>query len=528
MDKTETVDTTGTTNTTGTANTTGSTDTAPSTASKPRPRADGKIELRESDCPEILGFAWGRWRKWMVIAGVVGIQTTINFNASIYANAVSPISKEFGVSEQAARVGQAIFLIAYGFGCELWAPWSEDFGRWPVQQMSLCLVNIWQLVCALAPNYGSIIVGRFLGGISSAGGSVTLGIVADLWGPNEQQHAVAFVVLSSVMGSVIGALVGGPVQAKLHWRWIFWIQLIVGGVVQLWHWTVPETRSTIILDREARRRRKAGEENIYGPNELKEKRITPKDVWIIFARPFVMFVQEPIVLCLSLLSGFSDALIFTFLESYKHVYEQWGFSTIQISYAFWPIVVGYLIAYLIFIPWIRRDQKIRKRDPDSLQPESRLRMLLWLAPLEPIGLFGFAWTSLGPPQSHWIAPMIFSAMIAIANYAIYMTTIDYMVECYGPYSASATGGNDLARDVLAGVSAMYAIPFYTVIPGPYTIEWPSTILGIIGIFVVIPAFVFYWKGPAIRKRSPFAQTLASDRRAKRGLGEKGEKKEGEV
>lgn len=55
-----------------------------------------------------------------------------------------------------------------------------------------------------------------------------------------------------------------------------------------------------------------------------------------------------------------------------------------------------------------------------------------MAPLETIGLFGFAWTSLGPPHVHWIAPMIFSALVGIANYAIYMGTIDYMIAAYGP------------------------------------------------------------------------------------------------
>jgi hypothetical protein len=57
-----------------------------------------------------------------------------------------------------------------------------------------------------------------------------------------------------------------------------------------------------------------------------------------------------------------------------------------------------------------------------------------VAPLETIGLFGFAWTSLGPPHVHWIAPMIFSALVGIANYAIYMGTIDYMIAAYGPVS----------------------------------------------------------------------------------------------
>jgi len=39
-----------------------------------------------------------------------------------------------------------------------------------------------------------------------------------------------------------------------------------------------------------------------------------------------------------------------------------------------------------------------------------------VAPLEAIGLFGFAWTSLGPQSNvHWIAPMIFSVLVGIAN-----------------------------------------------------------------------------------------------------------------
>lgn len=41
-----------------------------------------------------------------------------------------------------------------------------------------------------------------------------------------------------------------------------------------------------------------------------------------------------------------------------------------------------------------------------------------------------------------------------------------MIAAYGPYAASATGGNDIARDVLAGVAAMYAGPCKLPIPPP--------------------------------------------------------------
>lgn len=49
---------------------------------------------------------------------------------------------------------------------------------------------------------------------------------------------------------------------------------------------VPETRSTILLDREAKRRRKTGEDpNIYGPNELKKHKMTMKELLVIWGRP---------------------------------------------------------------------------------------------------------------------------------------------------------------------------------------------------------------------------------------------------
>jgi MFS family permease len=481
-------------------------------------RSDGKVELQDTDCYEKLGFRYSALKKWMILTVIFAVQSSMNFNASVYANAVNDISKTFGVSKQAARVGQAVMLIAYAFGCELWAPWSEEIGRWPILQLSLLLVNLWQIPCALAPNFATIVVGRVLVGLSSAGGSVTLGMVADMWEPDDQQYAVAFIVLSSVGGSTLGPVFGGFIQEYLDYKWNFWIQLIFGVVVQIMHFfMVPETRSSILIDREAKRRRTSGEDpNIYGPNELKEQRISPKEVLTIWVRPFEMFVREPIVLCLSLLSGFSDALIFTFLESFTPVFEQWNFSVIATGLAFCSILIGYFIAYFSFFPFIQRDRAIRRKDPDALQPERRLYWLLYVAPCLTIGLFGFAWTSLGPPHVHWIAPLIFSTLIGIANYAIYMATIDYMIASYGPYSASATGGNGFSRDFLAGIAAMYATPMYEHIGNKYKLEWPTMILGFLAILVTIPIYVFYWNGPAIRERSKFAQVLASDRKAKGG------------
>ncbi|KAK1139221.1 hypothetical protein N8T08_001151 [Aspergillus melleus] len=482
-------------------------------------RGDGKRELTEDDCYDKLGFCFPWYKKWSILTVIFTVQMSMNFNSSVYPNAVTPLSEHFQVSEQAARVGQMIFLVAYAFGCELWAPWSEEFGRWPIMQASLFLVNIWQIPCALAPNFGTIVVGRFLGGLSSAGGSVTLGMTADMWEPDEQGFAVAYVVLSSVGGTTIGPIFGGMIQQWLDWRWNFWIQLIFGGVTQLMHFfLVCETRSTILIDREAKRRRKSGEDpNVYGPNELKKPRLDAKEVLHVWRRPFEMFLREPIVLFLSLLSGFSDALIFTCIESFNLVFKQYGFTPLQIGLCFCAIIIGYAVAYGIFLPDIWRQRRVRQNHGNASRlPERRLLLLLFIAPLETIGLFGFAWTSMGPDYMHWIVPLVFVFLIAIANYGIYMATIDYMVAAYGPYSASATGGNGFARDFLAGLSAMYATPMYSNIGGKFHLQWASTILGCLAIFVTIPIYIFYWKGPEIRKSSKFAQTLEADRQIHAG------------
>jgi hypothetical protein len=92
------------------------------------------------------------------------------------------------------------------------------------------------------------------------------------------------------------------------------------------------------------------------------------------------------------------------------------------------------------------------------------------------------------------------------QYAIYQSSIDYQTAAYGPYAASATGGNDLARDFLAGVAAIYSTPLYKNIPGR-PVQYASTILACLAFLVTTPIYIVYWKGPEIRAKSKFAQDL---------------------
>lgn len=225
-------------------------------------------------------------------------------------------------------------------------------------------------------------------------------------------------------------------------------------------------------------------------------------------RPYKMLVCEPIVGFLSLLSGFSDALIFSFLESYGYVFGEsgWGFTPSQLGLALFALFIGYWLAGVIYFPIIRRHNQIRKKGTE-LGPESRLSALRWIVLLLPIGLFGSAFVVTGPPLP-WIAPLIFAVLIGCANLAIYFATIDYMVAAYGgEYSASATGGNGFSRDVLAGICSFYTGPMYKKL-GVTKSTW---VLFGVSACVCIPVFWIYKWGPRIRARSKYAELIQQER-----------------
>ena len=428
----------------------------------------------------------------------------MNFNAAVYSNAVEGINTTFGISN--ARLGMTAFLIPYAIGCELWAPWSEELGRWPIMQVSLGLTNISILVCALAKDFRMVLAGRVMGGLSSAGGSVTMGMVADMFAPEQQQFAVLWASLFSCLGAVIGGICGGPIQQYLPWRYNFWIQIVFGVATQLLHFLVAkESRATIMLDREAKKQRKLGNSNVFGPNEVRslKERFHPREIAATMFRPYQMLMFEPIVLFLSLLSGFADALIFSFFESYGYVFQQWSFSPTHISLVLIALAVSYVIGYFTFFPVVTR-HNARRSKGQQLSPEARLKPLLFHVILLPVGLLICAFVATGPPL-HWSGVIIASVLVGIANFAIYYATVDYMVAAYGPYSASATGGNGFMRDFLAGMCALYTGPMY------HKLGIRNAYLVLFGLAVLFcfPVYVFYFKGPEIRARSKFARELAS-------------------
>ena len=56
-------------------------------------------------------------------------------------------------------------------------------------------------------------------------------------------------------------IAGGFIGTDLSSHWIFWVQVIFGVVIQIAHFFVPETRTTIVLDNHEKTLRKSGEQS---------------------------------------------------------------------------------------------------------------------------------------------------------------------------------------------------------------------------------------------------------------------------
>jgi MFS transporter, DHA1 family, multidrug resistance protein len=130
---------------------------------------------------------WSTGRRWYVTIVAVSLVLNATFASSSPSGCLRGIAQEFGVSEIAAGLVITLFLLGYVAGPLIFAPLSEFYGRRYVFYVTFTLYGCFNFLCAFAPNFGSLLVGRLLTGtFASAPLTNAPGVVADVWGPVER------------------------------------------------------------------------------------------------------------------------------------------------------------------------------------------------------------------------------------------------------------------------------------------------------------------------------------------------------
>jgi len=261
---------------------------------------------------------WPTKRRWGITISMGLLVFTVTFASSIFSVNIRTVQEKFNVELVTATLGVALFVLGFVFGPIAFGPMSEVLGRKVPLFFGFTLFAIFQIPVALAQNITTICVGRFLGGFfASAPLAVVGGALADLWDPIPRAYAICVFAAGGFAGPVAGPIAGGFIaESSLGWRWTSWITLIMAGVLGgIGFFVVPETSAARILQLRASKLRKdTGNDRYY--SKADETKLTLRNVVHVYLlRPFVMFVQEPILALITAYMSFLYGIVYLLFEA---------------------------------------------------------------------------------------------------------------------------------------------------------------------------------------------------------------------
>ncbi len=164
----------------------------------------------------------GRPAVWMIL-----ITATLDLMAMGIVMPVLPVLvEELTGSLAAAGIWTGtiatLWAVAQFFAAPVIGALSDRFGRRPVILVSTAGLAIDWVMMALAPSLWWLVVGRIIGGVTSASGSAVFAYMADITRPEERTRAFGLVGAAISAGFVAGPALGG-ILGEFGPRVPFWV-----------------------------------------------------------------------------------------------------------------------------------------------------------------------------------------------------------------------------------------------------------------------------------------------------------------
>lgn len=183
----------------------------------------------------------GRGRALSLI--ILGALTTFGPMAiDLYLPAFPDVAVDLGVSVSTVPLTLTAAMLGLGLGQLFYGPLSDRYGRKRPLVAGLILFAVASLACAIAPNFGSLLVMRFLQSLGgSAGVVIARAIVRDLYKGKALAQALSIVVMVFALAPVLAPILGALLLQLGSWRWLFAFLALFGVICLAAAAALPET-----------------------------------------------------------------------------------------------------------------------------------------------------------------------------------------------------------------------------------------------------------------------------------------------
>lgn len=350
----------------------------------------------------------------------------VYLGSSIFSPGISSLTKDLQINPSIATLGTSLSILGYAAGPMVWSPLSEapSIGRNSIYIATLTLFILVQIPIACAKNIETVLIFRFLSGFLGSPAQATGGAtISDMYLPQKRSYAIGLWELSTWVAPTLGPLLGGLAAQSKGWRWTIWELTFINAVMLIIIICfLPETSARNILYRRSKRRHQSTPNEKFHANTELDPSCQSKKAFVYHTliRPFTLCFREPICLLLNAYTALITGLFFAWLESFPIVFvEIYGFGLCQLGLAFMGLLVGAVIAYLIFVVWFRFIEGKKFDDSGRRRPEERFVPLMAGCVFIPLSLFIFGWSA--RKDVSWMMPILGSGVFSLGSFALFVS-----------------------------------------------------------------------------------------------------------
>jgi EmrB/QacA subfamily drug resistance transporter len=201
------------------------------------------MSIRERLARTPPGYRYSIGRILAIYSGLMVTLLLAVLDQTIVATALPRIVGDLGGLTQYSWVFTA-YMLATTVTVPLYGKLGDVYGRRPLFIIAISIFLVGSALCGLAQTMPELVVFRAIQGCGAGGlFPLALAVIGNIVPPRDRGRYQGLIGSVFAAASIIGPAVGGFIVDNASWRWIFYVNLPVGGLALIVIWiTMPRRR----------------------------------------------------------------------------------------------------------------------------------------------------------------------------------------------------------------------------------------------------------------------------------------------